>query len=65
MFYTGKRKEYLSTRHCLCTFSVLLNHMLNIRVRLWLPTLLINVVTLSIDLSCKTITWKFHFSRTK
>lgn len=58
------KKKYLSTRHCLCLFSVLLNHMLNARVRLWLPTLLINVVTFAIHLSCKTVTWIFHFSRT-
>lgn len=63
MCQTGVRKQYLSTRHCICLLSVLLDHMLNTRVWLWLPTLLINVVTFTICLPCKTVIWKFHFSR--
>lgn len=59
MSLAGVRKQYLSTRHCVCLLLVLLKHMLNTRVWLWLPALLINVVTFAIHLSCKTVIWNF------
>lgn len=52
MTQAGKEGN-LSTRHCLCTSSVLVNHNLNTWVRLRLPTLLIKVITFTIALSYK------------